>query len=98
VCRYHNVVAGALDDEGFSGKSYLDEIHTVTGRVPEFADHQIGQLLVDGLNAMLRQHLPALTTKQPGHRPLTPADPNILPCLIGNIGKCWRASVVAVAY
>jgi len=57
LCLDHTVVAGALDEEGFSGKAYLEKILTVTCRVPELADHQIGQMFVAGLNAILEQHL-----------------------------------------
>lgn len=56
LCLDHNVVAGALDDEGFSGKAYLEKILTVTCRVPELADHQIGTLFVEGLNSILAHH------------------------------------------
>ena len=57
LCLDHTVVASALDEEGFSGKAYLEKILTVTCRVPELADHQIGQLFVEGLNAVLGQHV-----------------------------------------
>jgi hypothetical protein len=57
LCLDHNVVAGALDEEGFSGKAYLEKILTVTCQVPEVANHQIGRLFVDGLNAVLEQHI-----------------------------------------
>lgn len=56
LCLDHKVVAGALDEDGFSGKAYLEKILTVTCRVPELADHQIGHLFTDGLNAILEQH------------------------------------------
>lgn len=56
LCLDHQVVAGALDEDGFSGKAYLEKILTVTCSVPELSDHQIGQLFIDGLNAILERH------------------------------------------
>jgi ABC-type branched-subunit amino acid transport system ATPase component len=57
LCLDHTVVAGALNEEGFSGKAYLEKILTVTCRVPELADHHIGKMFTDGLNQILGQHL-----------------------------------------
>jgi hypothetical protein len=56
LCLDHNVVAKALDEDGFSGIAYLEKILTVTCRVPDLADHQIARLFADGLNAVIAQH------------------------------------------
>ena len=53
LCLDQQVVAAALDEEGFSGQDYLEKILTFTCRVPKLADHQVSVLFVDGLNEIL---------------------------------------------
>ena len=61
LCLDQEVVARALDEEGFSGKAYLEKILTVTCRVPELSDHQVEEMFMGGLNSILESHqtLPA---------------------------------------